>query len=325
MKPQRDTFRKRYISKIKSMKLPAEFQRNRLPWPDSTFVPDGDDAKHFLGSHWSFFVDDNVEIIGRIPEIAPNALMQTGHGEVHRSPNTIPSDWPMGFQLVWPIRNCGLALIICVEIEKNSIASLFPFFHTGSRHTMTLREVCVWEEGLEAQITATLGDGEVTFFDTQYLINRAWYETGKNYDFILSGIAYTARPAANQEIKPNPDAVKKRNQRMKEAKGDFEKIELSNTIIKFDGAAILIPITEWDVDDYSFRAPIKSVEEFKDWLGQDGWRVSATVMRSLDANEDIDLNIIITHRVWSDKAPPQVGQDIEGNLWLQGYLWRHLE
>ena len=82
---------------------------------------------------------------------------------------------------------------------------------------------------------------------------------------------------------------------------------------------MFLPIGEWDVDDYSFHAPVKSVEEFKDWLGQNGWRVRATVMRF--GNEDADLDIVITRRAWSGEAPPQVGQDIEGRLWLQGYLW----
>lgn len=307
---------------------PAEPERDTLPWPDSTFVPDGDDSEHFQGSHYDFFVDDNIEIIKRIPEILPNVLVQTGYGEVYKSSKVIPGDWPIGFQLVWPIRNHGLALILSIEKEANNIASLFPFFHSVSQHAMTLREVRVWKGGLEAQITATLGDGEVTFFDTQYLINRAWYEADKNYEFILSGIAYTARPAANQKIKIDPDVVKKANQRMKELKEEegFEAYEMSDTLT-LEGAAILLPISKWDADDYNFHAPVKSVKEFKDWLGQDGWQVRATVMRRLDGgdDEDIDLDIIITRRVWLDKAPPQVGQDIEGNLWLQGYLWRHLE
>lgn len=33
------------------------------------------------------------------------------------------------------------------------------------------------------------------------------------------------------------------------------------------------------------------------------------------------LDILITRRAWTGEAPPQVGQDIEGRLWLQGYLW----
>ena len=296
---------------------PQEPVRETLPWPASTFIPEGEDAQHYLGSHWEPFVEDAKELTCRLPEIVPKALLQTGYGEDRKPARSLPDDWPQGFQLVWPLRVQGMALILRVEKEASMLVSLFPFFATGSQHTLTLRDVSVWEGGLEAQITGSWGEGEVTFFDTQYLINRAWYETGNEYDFIFSGMAYNAGPAEKREWKINrhPDEVAWMNQRLKE--GD-EPHEVACTMT-LEGAAMFLPISEWDVDDYSFHAPVKSVEEFKDWLGQDGWRVRATVMRFGD--EDADLDILITRRAWTGDAPPQVGQDIEGRLWLQGHLW----
>lgn len=105
------------------------------------------------------------------------------------------------------------------------------------------------------------------------------------------------------------------NQRLKEGEEPHE----TACTVSMDGAAMFLPVSGWDVDDYSFHAPVKSVTEFKDCLGQDGWRVRATVMRFGD--EDADLDILITQKAWSGEAPPRVGQDIEGRLWLQGYLW----
>jgi hypothetical protein len=35
---------------------------------------------------------------------------------------------------------------------------------------------------------------------------------------------------------------------------------------------------------------------------------------------DREYNIVITRRVWRGDQPPAVGQDIEGQLWLQGRL-----
>jgi hypothetical protein len=296
---------------------PVEPCRDELPWPESTFVPEQEDAQHFLGSHWDPFVEDCTEIIDRVPEIASTALQQTGYGNVHLPPREVPEDWPKGFRLVWPLRIQGLMATLRTEKEVGMIVSVFPFFATGSQHTLTLHEVSVWDGGLEAQITARWGEGEVTFFDTQYLINRAWYETGKDYDFIFSGVAYKAGPAKKHECQINrhPDQVAWMNQRRKEG----EKLHKTTVTMSMEGAAMFLPVTGWDVDDYSFHAPVKSVTEFTDWLGQDGWRVCATVMRF--GNEDGDLDILITKRAWSGAAPPQVGQDIEGQLWLQGYLW----
>ena len=84
--------------------------------------------------------------------------------------------------------------------------------------------------------------------------------------------------------------------------------------------AALVPISEWDSDDYQFRGPVKSVKEIE-MLGQTGWKVRATLLRHLSDDSESDLDIIITSKVWKDKSPPQIGDDIEGTLWLQGYLW----
>lgn len=300
--------------------IPAELEeaaaREDVPWPDSTFVADGKDAKHFLGSHWEPIVEDAAEIMKRLPEYLPKALLQGGYGAHRKSPRSLPDDWPKGFQLVWPAEDQGLAIILRAEKEANLFVSLFPFFSTGCPQTLVLQSVHVWSSGAEAQIAASWDEGEVTFFDSRYLVNRAWYETGNTYDFVLSAIAYVASHAQHREIKVSrhPEEVAWMNRNLKEGKEPYE----ADCTVSFDGAAMLLPISEWDVDDYSFRAPVKSVTEFSDWLGQDGWIVRATVMRFGD--NDADLDIVITRRAWSGDGPPRVGDDIEGRFWLQGYL-----
>ncbi len=104
------------------------------------------------------------------------------------------------------------------------------------------------------------------------------------------------------------------NQNLAEGQRPHEE----NFTLSFEGAALLLPVTGWDVDDYEFRARVKSVEPFADWLGQDGWRVRATVLRFGD--DDGDLDIFVTRRAWSGEVPPASGQDIEGRFWLQGWL-----
>ncbi|MCC7151797.1 MAG: hypothetical protein IT501_07310 [Rubrivivax sp.] len=300
---------------------PIQAPRKTLPWPASTFVAEPADTPHYMGSHWDPFVEDSAQIIDRLPEIVPGAMVQTGYGEARKPDWDAPPDWPLGFQLVWPLREQGLALILKPEEQATVMASLFPFFARGSQQTLTLHAVSVWEGGLQAQIEASWGDAEVTFFDTQYLINRVWYQTGKSYDFILTGIAYSANVAERHEwtIDQHPDVVAWLEQNLQEG----EQPHAGPTTVSLDGASVFLPVEGWDVDDYSFHAPVKSVTEFQDWLGQDGWRVRATVMRvgEGEGQTDADLDIVITRRAWAGAAPPQVGQDIEGRLWLQGYLW----
>ncbi|TLD41122.1 MAG: hypothetical protein JETT_2643 [Candidatus Jettenia ecosi] len=44
-------------------------------------------------------------------------------------------------------------------------------------------------------------------------------------------------------------------------------------------------------------------------------------MDTISDDNEFDLDIIVTEKVWGNKPPPQIGDDIEGTLWLQGYLW----
>jgi hypothetical protein len=78
-------------------------------------------------------------------------------------------------------------------------------------------------------------------------------------------------------------------------------------------------IPEWDVDDYGFRGPVLRVKPVREILGQEGWLVRVRVMRF--DGFDAELDILITRRVWLGSEAPAVGQDIEGQIWLQGRLW----
>ena len=115
-----------------------------LPWPASTFNVEGDDAQHYLGSHWEPFVEDSKVLMKRLPEIVPLAMLQTGYGADRKSARPLPEEWAKGFELVWPLRVQGLALILKAEKEASMIVSLFPFFATCSQHSLTLQQVSVW-------------------------------------------------------------------------------------------------------------------------------------------------------------------------------------
>ena len=295
------------------------------PWPDATFVFEQEGVEHYLGSHWEPFFDDSKELFGRLPEIMPAALLPACYGDNRKAPREIPSDWPKGFHLCWPLRVRGLGTTECIDDENKllNLVSLYPFWAEGSQARLTIKQVKVWHGGCEAQITAGWGDAEVCFFDTQFMANRAWYEADRACEFVLTGIAYNAAPAPHRAttITHTPETLAKINALLMQ--DGREPIEAEQEVI-FDGAAIFLPIGEWDVDDYSFRAAIKEVREFDDFLGQKGWRVRATVMRAIGLETDnADLTIVITRRAWCGDTPPQVGLDIEGRLWLQGFMIYH--
>jgi hypothetical protein len=292
-------------------------------WPESTFIFETEETEHYIGSHWEPFGDQAPEnFLTRLPEIIKAAGVVEGFGAIENPPRSLPESWAAGFHLIWPHPDRGLVMTVAIDeaAQQTQLRAMFPFWLAGIRHRLVMLDVAVWESGVEAHISAGLGETDITFFDVHYLLNRGWYERGQKYDFILSGIAYSARAAENVEIpfSPPPDQIAWDTMLAHEC---GEEVQQTPTTIRLDGAAFFLPISEWDQDDYSFRGPVKDVQPFDDFLGQRGWLVRITVMRLSDyLTEDIDLNIVITCQAWERNSAPKVGEDIEGSLWLQGYL-----
>jgi len=298
--------------------VPADEDRVYGGWQE-TFIFEQDEGEHFPGAHWSpFYEDVDTEVILKIPEIMARGNVHRGYGDFYPAPRDIPESWARGVYTIRPSVHHGIVSPIRVDEHANMLISLFPYLSDGIQVNAVLNKVIVWESGVEAQIDVSWGDASVTFFDTHFLANRAWYEAGRKYEFILTGIAYSARPSSISEIPVPPSEQALWRKILLEKMGRDVKPEVLETL-HLDGMAMLLPAVECDADDYQFRGLVKSVKEVKDILGQDGWLVRVTVMRFGD--KDADLDILITQRAWEGDEPPKAGQDIEGTLWLQGRLW----
>ena len=295
-------------------------------WPDNTFIWETEDQlkEHSLGSHWRPFYEDSYHITDTLAELIPLMSLHQGFGNFYPAPGKIPQEWPHGAHLCWPNPNCGLVMTILVEKNAGSMASLYPQNSAGMEVSIEIKQIFVWHGGLEAQIEGKWGDTEIAFFDTAFLINRGWYAAGETCQFILSGIAYTAKPAEINELRVSQprELTSGLQEVMAEEKGieppTIEELETFN----LEDSALLFPITEWDRDDYWFRGRVCEVSQFDNWLGQSGWKARVTVHRFGKSQEkDANLDVFITERSWSGSKPPEVGQDIEGDIWLQGRLW----
>ncbi|MFZ5557566.1 MAG: hypothetical protein ACOZDY_12750 [Pseudomonadota bacterium] len=278
------------------------------------------DTPHFMGSRWEPFFDDVGEVFERLPQLVPEMRVHGAFADHRPAPRKEPPEWPAGFHLSWPGPLQGVMAVLRMEPKFNNIVSLYPFWSTGSQHTLTIEQVRVWESGVEAQIDAVLEGAAITFFDTLYAVNRTWYEAGGRYEFVLTGIAYACRRAEDHPFEIRLEREERAFLRDRARKDGWESEPEEIEIMHTTGMAMLLPIDQWDADDYQFHGPVKSVKEIE-MLGQTGWRLRTTVLRRLGKDGDIDLDIIVTRRAWGDGAPPLQGEDVEGRLWLQGYLW----
>lgn len=283
-------------------------------WPDSTFIWETEDQGHYIGSHWDAFWDSVEEQARTTREVLQQAMPVLSFGDTYSGPHEIPRSWAKGVYLRGRDPNYSLLAALRATEGSPDLINVSPYTELGVQVGIEIERVHVWSSGAEAQIEGFWGDATVSFFDLTFLTNRSWYEAGKCLDFILAGIAYQAEPASIEPLAIAPDSKIASLLRNEWGIESGEALEVS-----MDGSSILAPIEEWDRDDYRFRGPVRSVEAFDNWLGQSGWRVRVCVMQ-MDP-EDAELDVLVTKRAWSGDEPPQVGEDMEGTLWLQGRLW----
>lgn len=296
-----------------------------VPWPDSTFVFEAPNAEetHFLGSHWEPWYENGIaDLIPRLPELLENAALSEPHPVARDTLHGVPENWTQGIYLAWPDAQRGILLSIAIDqaAGRNHFVGAAPFDTQGTRHTLEIGKVLVWQSGIEAQIEAWAGEAQFAFFDTHFLHARSEYERGRKLEFSLVGLAYAARSSTLFELPftPDPDDVAWQKQLATERGESWEAMPER---LMLDGMAMFIPVDGGDIDDYHFRGPVKVVEPFDDFLGQSGWRVRVTVMRLSEyAHDDFDIDLLVTRRAWEGNTPPRLGQDIEGVLWLQGRL-----
>lgn len=286
--------------------MPNNYSTSFTSWPDCTFTWESEDQDYRSGSHWDPFYESVDSVLNELPTIIGNSRNIVSYSDTRPAPREVPTKWPKGVHLCWPNNNRGLITTLFLNKEGNEIVNLYPFTSYGTQANIEIERVFLLNSGAETIIEGSWGESSIAFFDIFFFSNCAWYKAGETYDFILSGVAYEVKPA---DVKaPIPGIIE-------------------TSAVNIEGAAMFTPITEWNRDDYWFRGSVLKVESFSketfnDMLGQSGWQIKVKVMRFLDEDlEDAELEIIVTQRAWSGSEPPKIGQDVEGQLWLQGYLW----
>lgn len=289
---------------------------------ETTFVFETD-ANHFPGSRWPPFYENFADdVVRKLAPIMNEARIALGVSsfDTYKAP-ALPDSWPKAFKLRWPgLERSGLHFVVEIKPGGNAMTAMFPFIEYGTQTTVEIDTVRIFESGVEAQIDAKIGAAEVTFYDTDFTINAGWYRAGLQMDFILVGLAYACERADEPDMVLPDDSPVMQTMRKAAIEMRDDPADSSNRI-SFKGAAIFVPIVDWDRDDYEFRGTITEVKPYP-MLSQDGWMLTVCVMRSLDANDrEFNLRILVTRRIWKEAAAPRLGEDVCGRLWLQGRLW----
>ena len=269
------------------------------------------------GDHWCC-IEDDVE---KVPTAWLPLAIANGRVIDDRSPGPLAEGEAIGIE--WSETPLRVLTLIAGVADKagearNVLASAYPYAVVGTKHRLLIEEIRPWEEGFEGWIKATFPNDagpSLTFFDTRFYANRDRYKVGAEADFVLAALAYRATV-----VHPQPVFIEKLEtiravRAGTEHEGDDSPIE-----VRLEGAAMLFPRETYSPDDHEFQAPVKDVEIFK--LGERRiTRLTVTVLRLSDLDdEDINLNLYVDEGRWDTNERPMPGADVQGLLWLQGYL-----
>jgi len=199
---------------------------------------------------------------------------------------------------------------------RNFLYTAYPALYDGCVNTVQIQHIRECSDGLEALIGAATEQGaDITFFDPHYHLNKSRYKTGTTQNVIFAALAYRLHPAEQDEIliTEGPSQELHRQKILEENPGaDISKITSVSFSLK--NACGLMP-TEIE-DDYHYRGVPQHISQLQiDELTL--LQIRLTILRDSESGFDI---LLYASEFALGGYRPQIGQDIEGVLWLQGRL-----
>lgn len=178
-----------------------------------------------------------------------------------------------------------LAMVADTSNNGNVLVSMYPWFEIGKEFTAEINEVGEYENELEARIHAIIdvegGQIPLCYFDPLYAEYRQYYKQGIKFRVLLSAMAYGIDSVAP----PGLQAL--------------------------EAAQVYGP------DDYHFHGVVHKIDALQ-LFDLPAWRVWITVIN--DTGAQITLPLIVSDHARMGNNLPQVGDEISGYMWLQGWL-----
>lgn len=278
------------------------------------------------GSHWETVLGEE-SIVAKLKEIVQNS------GVLSRKRTKV--DFGAGpeekdvFTLVCPTSEDSPLDFMTLLAENdgyNELVSAYPFVREGALLNGKITDIEIWNNNVEAVVTMEFGeDREISFFATDYNINKAKYQVGAYCEVRLASFAYECKVQDTQKLsfKLEGDAAKNfRSNLGEDIRNELGVKENDESPIQFDASemTLLLPISDDYKDDYKFLSPVQSVSTFE-ILGVRMLELGIFVDEGLGGDR-IALPLFVRESMFGgqDNPKPETGQSVGGVCWLQGHL-----
>ncbi len=199
-----------------------------------------------------------------------------------------------------------------------SVWTAYPILKEGLSVELTVSEISLWGNGVEAEVTGVTEDGSsISYFDSYYFRDAGKYEVGDHIRVELGAIAFGMKKAESGSFFIDDPAV------IKAMRGNSPDQDLLEPIeVRLDGAAMLMPKEGWDSYEYTYHCPVRAIDQAVAFE-QNFYRITATLLRGIENGIELDVPVLVSERLM-EGDPPIAGDDVEGGLWLHGQYLEHV-
>ena len=214
--------------------------------------------------------------------------------------------------------------ILTNDNGANELVSAYPFAGEGALLRGLITDIEIWNNNEEAVVTMKFGEGrEISFFATDYHINKDKYRPGRYCDVRLAAFAYKCKVEDTGRLSFRLEGDAASNFRAKIGEDESDE---SPIIIDMSETASLLPISKDYKDDYRFLSPVQYVEAFET-MGVRMLFIGISVDVGLDEGDRVPLPLFVHESMFDgeDNPKPEAGESVCGTLWMQGHLDRWYE
>jgi hypothetical protein len=220
-----------------------------------------------------------------------------------------PEGEPKGALVAFPnmLRNGLFAFIIEVE-GRNTLDGASVYFSEGVQHRFQLERISISQNRSQGILHGTLNDAiSISVYEPAFLSDRQWHGEGSDHDVLLYGLPYMIEIGT-----PPPIEVV-----------DRIKDDGSMMPLRFEGAAIFMPMKDAPASLYSILGPVKRIKPYDmEVLDRKVWQIRITVARiGDDTDEDVDIDLFVTDTMLNGREPPKEGDMVQANIRLCCRLW----
>ncbi|MBS1735647.1 MAG: hypothetical protein JSS98_03490 [Bacteroidetes bacterium] len=197
--------------------------------------------------------------------------------------------------------------------QTNEVISGYPPIQSKSSIRLKITKIHEWQNHFEAIITSETEDGHsISFFDTNYFLQKESYQIGKTHYFSVFALGYNIEILNENSFSfEGQEAIDWLAKSGKEPTHD-ENGNIEPVVFYLNELVAFLPTNENHPDDVEFQSPINSVETIQAF-GKNFYKIRITIFR--DPDLEIDL---YSKADFFDKIP-QVNDTIRGIIWLQGH------